>query len=108
MKTDKKQARWRRLLRKAANLLKKNGWCKGAMARNKDNAFTSLFDKSACSFCLVGSIYKANNSYNWGGPMEQAMLAAETLAKDSLSAFNDTTCKSKEQAINFLLKVANS
>lgn len=63
---DKKQANWRRLIRKAANFLKKNNWHKANLARivnPQTGSATScrVFDPHANSFCMLGALAKVSN-----------------------------------------------
>lgn len=116
--SEKKQNRWRRLLRKAANILKKSSWCKGTLARDKNGAYVeNPLNPTAESFCLVGSLIKAYGKDPFSryggypemdGPYSIALNKLRGTFDTSLPIwkFNDTA-QSKEEVINFMLKVAN-
>ena len=63
MNQGKKQNRWRRLLRKAANLLKKSGWCRALRASDNAGHSCPVFDENAVNFCLVGALNRAHGSH---------------------------------------------
>jgi hypothetical protein len=111
MKTDKKQNRWRRLLRKAANLLERKGWHRGCLARNSTGAKVDIDSPAAESFCLVGAIYKANNESCKDPIRDLTSLArlkvSQSIYSKSITGWNDTIASSKEEVIAKLREVAN-
>lgn len=122
MKTDKKQARWRRLLRKAANFLRSHNLATGAPAKNINGERCRVTDKDAVCYCLVGALMKVSNAEpEWCNvgqcysgydiPKNNVYMLARKKLKDKLGRaewqFNDGV-RDKQTVINKLLEVANS
>lgn len=40
------------------------GWCKRALARNKNNQYVPSYSREACSWCLMGAITRAYMDLN--------------------------------------------
>jgi hypothetical protein len=131
---EKKQNRWRRLLRKAANILKNSGWCSGTRAKTSIGEPTHPLSKHAEQFCLVGALIRANgkNPTNaYGSNLNEVQktdkenkVYYEAVAHlkshprirtsrigDSTAGmweFNDKVAGSKKEVIKVLLETANA
>ena len=120
MKTDKKQARWRRILRRAASLLERTTWIRGTLARDKEGLYANPGDEDACQFCTLGAIAHVSNVkvtghgnilYDNAKNAKSCQLAINKLggAVGSVWSWNDhTTSLTKDQVVAKLREVANS
>ena len=113
--TDKKQDRWRRLLRGAANVLRRNKWIRGHLAMNEYNQIVGSQNPAAVQFCAVGALKNAakypNEALSYTGTRQtaygKAIKALETVVGRDVAVFNDSVAKSKEEVIEAMLKAAN-
>jgi hypothetical protein len=117
--TEKKQNRWRRLIRKAANILEQNGWIRGELARNKTGKIVDPLNPEACSFCMLGAMNKAlGKSVNvWSREHESnpsvynsaiKRFTQEASDRSFMSAWGlNDHAKSKEEVIQIMREVAN-
>ena len=122
--TAKKHNRWRRLLRKAANVLKTHGWNRVLKAKNSCGHHVDPLDPDANSFCLVGALLRANgkrvesyyhgtvNNYTPSDLKEnktyyEAITNLRARTKIGLWEFNDKFGTTKEDVIKVLLETAN-
>lgn len=111
--TSKKQERWRRLLRKAANVYKKFGWCKGYFAKDATGNDAEVIDPNACSFCIHGALKKAalvEFKDGYAAYKKEYATAFQMLNTRLGGAwkFNDNMLSSKEEAREAILRVADS
>ena len=112
----KKQNRWRRLLRKAANFFEKgeDNWTKGGVAKNQNDFIVSTLNPTACKFCMIGAIAKCDNLDIISAPAvltigKASKEAYRNLLKKGFGlAFNDSDMTTKEQVIAKLREVADS
>jgi hypothetical protein len=130
----KKQNRWRRLIRKAANVLKRHQWGKNFEAMDSRGKIVGPTHPSACKFCITGALVAAHGRTaidTLGEPPNQAKKLesvgdfktnkvyyeaiqklnekASKLMGQNVMVFtwNDHVCKSQDEAVNLLLDVAN-
>lgn len=134
---SKKQNRWRRLIRKAANFMKKNMWHTSCMARRVANgiveSYVDVFSDRANSFCMLGAMARVVGKDKLNPPTNvddyTPTLSARMYSEDKfdtgdkildealtqIKAYYKITplyrindnCTSKEQVIQKLLAVAN-
>ena len=121
MDTGKKQNRWRRLLRRGANLLKRSGWVSGYNFGRSDTNTPipegkTTFDV-ADKFCMVGAIRKVAGVRDPNGIYEgttcnkeynkaiHAILAKFPECHGRVYRLNDGS--DKETVIAKMLEVAN-
>jgi hypothetical protein len=90
----------KRYLIKAVDLIKQ-GWCRGALARSKNNRETDVYNSDACKFCGLGAIYKVT-AKNKNKCISTALHNLLNKKIEGLSctlvAFNDSS-KSKTRVI---------
>lgn len=102
-KTQRKQIALR-----AAEIVR-NGWCKNALARDKDGNRVGYKSEEACSFCGMGAIYKASIEMNVDGnkAFERINEMFGKKHKDgSIAYFNDRVAKDAEDMAKALEEVA--
>lgn len=120
---SKKQARWRRLLRKAANLLSRSYWHTSTCFRKVTGAISQpACQDDANSFCMVGAIRKACNLPEYGDGVIgmyrgdtkdatfnkaiKALMNAKGLS-DDVYRINDRILGDKDLVVAFMREVAN-
>lgn len=81
---------------KAWELLEQKGWCQGDWAKNRRGASTIYSRDSACSFCLLGSIYRV---YEADERTNALARIASVLKASSIAAWNDAPGRTKEEVI---------
>jgi hypothetical protein len=59
---SKKQNRWRRLIRKAANFMGRHNWHRGTLAKTKMGTLTRVLSDDAVSFCMLGALVKVSDT----------------------------------------------
>ena len=42
----------------AAKIIEEEGWCRGTMARDKNDEPVEVMSDDACQFCLLGALFK--------------------------------------------------
>lgn len=91
------------------NLIRK-GWTQHTFARDKNKEPVSVSSPEACSFCLLGAVYKTARDL---GPksviIEHKLLdSLEALTNQKTAKFNDKKGRTKTQIINLLNSALNS
>ena len=84
---------------KPSEFLKKNGWCKGEVARDAEGKETSILDDKAVSFCLNSVVYMA---YRYQEEQRKEAYRKVDEVVLNVCHWNDHICKSKDQAIKML------
>lgn len=103
----KKQNRWRRLLRKAANLLERKNWRRGGFSFNKNGYVCDVFSPEACQFCAMGAILSAEGKY---GKLSSKAIheIGNRLNGHTIVSYNDCVATSKYEIIKLFRRAANS
>ena len=113
------------LFRGAANLINKRGLVKGNYALNKSGVSVEIDSKHAHQFCVYGSLKRAYfnkyGTFNLKGNNDMYNTANDLFFDDAIGnrideytefrdilSFNDNDNTSKEDAVRFLNKVADS
>jgi hypothetical protein len=79
------------------------GWCKSALARDKNNQYVSSYSKEACSWCLSGAITRAYMVLElpWGVSRVLSDKLTEKAKTNWLAHWNDAQ-ESVDDVINLL------
>lgn len=90
----------------------RKGWTQNAYARDKDDNITYIADQHACSWCLTGALHRASLDSSTLGKnfmlVHQRLEVRQLLeahANGSLSSFNDSPKRTKEDVLALIDKV---
>lgn len=90
------------ILDRAADLIEKKGWTRGALARDANDVVAGCKDRRAQKFCVLGAIYRLEPD-SWG--RVAAVNAVVAVVGRDVSTWNDRQ-KSKRPVIAALRKAA--
>ena len=78
------------------------GWCRGAIARNRDGEEVPWRDEDACEWCILGAFRKAQ----WWNHTEliEALFAAMDEAPDD---WNDNPTRTKQDVLDLMDRLAS-
>lgn len=97
------------ILRNARSVLANNGWCQGALARNKYRHEVDPTSKSAAKFCAFGAVHAAAGvkaDASWDNEFDQACgflrdaLPDEYAYWRSVDSFNDKKTTKKDDVLD--------
>lgn len=99
------------VVKSGIEVLEKNGWTKEVCARDSNNQQVFTDDPAACSFCVMGAIFKAEEEF-YGGNSVGTLQALNTFISERrgydkkmsvipAAAYNDS-CETKEEVIKLL------
>lgn len=100
-------------IEKAIQILQKNGWTKNVSARDHRGKHVYVDNPSACEFCLMGAIFKAENNIPTESLQRLNTFVVErrgynrNISCIPVAAFNDA-CETKEEVIQLLRDFYNS
>jgi hypothetical protein len=83
------------ILKKALKLIKTKGWCKGALALNKNGDAVLPKSKAACKFCSTGAISR----YTESNIPQRCLLAQIPLTYNGVVHYNDAPNTRKKSII---------
>jgi hypothetical protein len=116
---SKKQNRWRRILRRAANLLERGNWVKRSFIIAKDRrAYTSPNELTldADTFCVLGAVRQSSVTKDepskicHAGRIAEQKICNYSWSKKNIgiTTFNDRQALDKNEVVNLLRECANA
>lgn len=97
------------VLRQAADLIERTGWCQGVSAMNDSLIPVPVDDPSACRFCAIGAIRHVGATR---GCYIESVDAVHALAlvidDDYIGLWNDAPARTKEEVIATLRRAAET
>lgn len=91
------------VLRQAADLIERTGWCRRAFARDKRRRVVGFYSKDACRFCVRGAIYRVGGA-GLNGDIER--LLKRHIGTRHISDWNDAPGRTKDEVIATLRRAA--
>lgn len=93
-------------LKKARTLLE-NGWTTGKTARNSRGESVGVYDPTACSFCVLGAVWRVGCFVDpLGGEMEElvrrAIRVRVPLGSHAPGTYNDAEGRTKEEILSVI------
>ncbi len=92
---------------KQARVLLENGWTTGKTARNSAGEEVSFRDPSACSFCVLGAVWRVGGYVApLGGDMEElvrrVIRTRVPLGSHAPGTYNDAEGRTKEEILSVI------
>lgn len=92
---------------KSARILLENGWTAGKAARNRRGESVGVFDPTACSFCVLGAVWRVGGFVDpLGGCMEdlvrRVIRARVPLGDHAPGKYNDAEGRTKEEILSVI------
>jgi hypothetical protein len=86
------------VLIEARDLIINKGWTQKVFARDEFNNRISQYDKSACSYCMIGACRTAAMRHNVG-PISALNALKNAINHPFISVWNDNPYRTKEEVI---------
>jgi len=78
----------------------RQGWCRGAMAKNAQGEDVDPISPAATAWCLKGAIYAAHQGRaNRIRSIAEFLDAIEARVGDSTTSWNDEQCRGQDEAV---------
>lgn len=92
---------------KSARVLLENGWTTRQTARNSRGEGVSVYDPTACSFCVLGAVWRVGGYVSpLGGDMEElvrrVIRARVPLGNHAPGTYNDAEGRTKEEVLSVI------
>lgn len=92
---------------KQARVLLERGWTTGKTARNNRGESVSVYDPTACSFCVLGAVWRVGGYVApLGGRMEdlvrRVVRARVPLGSHAPGTYNDAEGRTKEEILSVI------
>lgn len=94
------------VLRQAADLIERTGWCQGVYARDARGVITDFISDAAVEFCALGAIFHCEPEGYAADVSAPEQLLVNRIGTRTVGEWNDAPGRTKDEVIATLRKAA--